>query len=47
VFETINSTNLAAMSNSFVLDEGWHHMAVTGDKSLRVVTFYLDGNQIV
>ena len=47
VFETINSTNMAALSDSFVLDAGWHHMAVAGDNARRVVTFYLDGNQIV
>jgi hypothetical protein len=29
VFETINSTNMAALSDAFVLDAGWHHMAVT------------------
>ncbi|ELR18273.1 uncharacterized protein ACA1_370270 [Acanthamoeba castellanii str. Neff] len=46
VFETINSTNMAALSDAFVLDAGWHHMAVTGDNARRVVTFYVDGNQI-
>jgi hypothetical protein len=47
VFETINSTNIAAVSNRFVIDAGWHHMAITADSARRVITFYLDGNQIV
>jgi hypothetical protein len=38
---------MAALSDGFVLDAGWHHMAVTGDNARRVVTFYVDGNQIV
>ncbi len=72
VFETINSTNLPAISPFFNLTEDWHHfgklqqlqlkqwkeyvvqgkinstiIAVTGDNARRVITFYLDGKQLV
>lgn len=47
VFETINSTNLPAVSDSFSLDSGWHHLAVTAEDARKLVTFYLDGAQTV